>query len=414
METKNHAKEPALEEYGLTVNSYEDYRIQKNHLEKLLTNYVITYSGIGLLITIIAFFVGLFSQSGIVVICGLVIGGIITFVENNKEKEIIKKRNEIYTKIELIKDKVDKFEKDCKEYYLNCLEDFFQNNLYKKRSGSDKFEQSLTEFASMIDEVKEINKKLIFTDIQSSHQSYLFSRQVDHSYQKDKKFKSFDNINYQNQSNNDSFLAQNNQPSVVIPETQEPPKMKNFWDFNDENTRAEINKATNPNYIDSIAPVAKKEVIEIAPLEKLYRTPRKIDWEKLNKTKAITGLKGEEIVIELEKDYLKSINRLDLAEKVKHVSKEIGDGLGYDVLSYFSDGKEKYIEVKSTIQSRGNSFYLSRNELDFLKRNKHQAHIYRLFNVNSNNEETFLSVHLAEDILSFNEITPIQYVVKIG
>jgi len=34
-----------------------------------------------------------------------------------------------------------------------------------------------------------------------------------------------------------------------------------------------------------------------------------------------------------------------LADKVDHVSQSNGDGLGFDVLSYEADGKERFIEV---------------------------------------------------------------------
>lgn len=42
----------------------------------------------------------------------------------------------------------------------------------------------------------------------------------------------------------------------------------------------------------------------------------------------------------IEKKYLTSINREDLSQKVEHRSKNQGDGLGYDILSFFEDGRE--------------------------------------------------------------------------
>lgn len=152
--------------------------------------------------------------------------------------------------------------------------------------------------------------------------------------------------------------------------------------------------------------------IDVVSPDKKYNTPRKIDWENINKNKSITGLKGEEIVFEIEKNYLKSIHREDLAEKVKHMSLE-GDGSGYDILSFFPDGQEKYIEVKSSKNSSSNSFNISSNELDFMKINQNNYHIYQVFNINENEEMPILKVHRASDILEFKKIIPVQYIVKM-
>jgi hypothetical protein len=54
------------------------------------------------------------------------------------------------------------------------------------------------------------------------------------------------------------------------------------------------------------------------------------------------------LVVEHEREQLKMLGRGDLAEKVKHVAIEEGDGAGYDVKSFFVDGRPKYIEVKTT------------------------------------------------------------------
>lgn len=183
---------------------------------------------------------------------------------------------------------------------------------------------------------------------------------------------------------------------------------KGFWANIMNDVRSEIEEANNPK--SEIKDIIN--TINTESPEKKYSSPRKIDWENINKHKAITGLRGEEIVVEIEKNYLRSINREDLSEKVKHTSID-GDGSGYDILSFFPDGQEKYIEVKSSKNSNSNSFNISSNELDFMKRNQYNYQIYRMFNVNENDEAPTLRVHTANDILSFKKITPVQYLVKM-
>jgi hypothetical protein len=51
-----------------------------------------------------------------------------------------------------------------------------------------------------------------------------------------------------------------------------------------------------------------------------------------------------------------------LAHKVKHVSQEYGDGLGYDIHSFDPKGSDRLIEVKTTLGTATTPFFLSENE----------------------------------------------------
>lgn len=62
---------------------------------------------------------------------------------------------------------------------------------------------------------------------------------------------------------------------------------------------------------------------------------KKVDWEGVNKDRKETGSKGEEIAVLAERSNLRLADRDDLAERVRQVSIELGDSLGYDVLSFF-------------------------------------------------------------------------------
>ena len=91
------------------------------------------------------------------------------------------------------------------------------------------------------------------------------------------------------------------------------------------------------------------------------------------------GLAGEEFVLQFEHWRLAELGQKRLAEKVQHVSKIQGDGLGYDILSFETDGRERLIEVKTTSFGKHTPFFVSRGELALSQQAKEQFHLYRLF-----------------------------------
>lgn len=62
--------------------------------------------------------------------------------------------------------------------------------------------------------------------------------------------------------------------------------------------------------------------------------------------------------------------------KVKHVSKE-NCAAGYDTHSFFDDGRNLYIECKTTF-AESTSFELSAKEREIAKRYRNQYYIYRV------------------------------------
>jgi hypothetical protein len=91
---------------------------------------------------------------------------------------------------------------------------------------------------------------------------------------------------------------------------------------------------------------------------------------------------GEKLVVEHERRILKQAGRLDLASKVRHIAEEEGDGAGYDVLSYFPDGRHRYIEVKTTKGSISSGFFLSPNEIEFSGIHADNFELRRLYDLN--------------------------------
>lgn len=91
------------------------------------------------------------------------------------------------------------------------------------------------------------------------------------------------------------------------------------------------------------------------------------------------GLAGEEFVMAYEFDQLKKMGRNDLADRVEHVAKTQGDGLGFDVLSFDPySGKERLIEVKTTSFDESTPFFVTRNEV---ARSEHDSDKYEICRV---------------------------------
>lgn len=88
-------------------------------------------------------------------------------------------------------------------------------------------------------------------------------------------------------------------------------------------------------------------------------------------------------MIEYEKWYLIKVGKENLADKIEWISKEVGDGAGFDILSRNLNGTDKYIEVKTTRLGKETPFFFSSNELQFSINKATDYHLYRLFNANS-------------------------------
>lgn len=124
-----------------------------------------------------------------------------------------------------------------------------------------------------------------------------------------------------------------------------------------------------------------------APSPAFRNAPRSVDLERIVRRfdpverdlrNRALGLAGEKAVVEHERIWLASHGRGDLAERVRHVSVEVGDGLGYDVESFTIDATPKLIEVKTTRGGATTPFFMSRNERDRAEELADDYHLYRV------------------------------------
>jgi len=121
-------------------------------------------------------------------------------------------------------------------------------------------------------------------------------------------------------------------------------------------------------------------------------TPRTVNYIENNIENKRIGDLGELWVVEREKQRLIQGNKRRLADKVKHVAKEKGDGLGYDVLSYDQNGNEIFIEVKTTKGNVNSTFYITRNELEKSKIEQEYYRLYRVYKFDDETENTELLI----------------------
>lgn len=117
------------------------------------------------------------------------------------------------------------------------------------------------------------------------------------------------------------------------------------------------------------------------PDETYGNSPIKVNYLEKEQNNVKLGMIGEEIVMEYERRNLIKLGKENLAEKVEWISQERGDGLGFDILSKYKNGKDKYIEVKTTKLSKESPFFFTRNEMLFSLGHKSDYHLYRLFDM---------------------------------
>lgn len=127
-----------------------------------------------------------------------------------------------------------------------------------------------------------------------------------------------------------------------------------------------VSPPSNVNVSDSRVPFQPKTI--------------KINYLEKEQSNRALGLYGEKVVIEFEKWNLIKVGKESLADKIEWISKEQGDGAGFDILSKNPNGTDKYIEVKTTRLGKETPFFFSSNELKFSINKASHYHLYRLFN----------------------------------
>jgi hypothetical protein len=129
-----------------------------------------------------------------------------------------------------------------------------------------------------------------------------------------------------------------------------------------------------------VAPPSRKEVKTLVADETRRRTRfvrrNYLEAEALN---CSLGFAGENFILDYEHERLWRAGKRNLADKVEHVSATRGDYLGFDILSFETNGRERLIEVKTTRFGSLSRFFASSNEVEFSDSHKNEYFLYRLF-----------------------------------
>ncbi len=131
----------------------------------------------------------------------------------------------------------------------------------------------------------------------------------------------------------------------------------------------------------------------------LTRLARKFDPAARDERNRGLGKAGEERIFELERLRLQRANRNDLASKVRWVSQEDGDGLGYDISSFDADGRERLVEVKTTGGPQTTPFFVSENELALSVERPDAFRLVRLYDLFRVPRAFEIAPPLAESVL---------------
>lgn len=139
-------------------------------------------------------------------------------------------------------------------------------------------------------------------------------------------------------------------------------------------------------------------------------SPAKRDYLAQEARNRSLGRAGEEFVLELEARRLYLAGKKALSERVEHVAATQGDGLGFDVLSFEEDGRERLIEIKTTAFGELTPFFVSRTELARSETDAERFRLYRLFDF----RERPRLFDLPGAITGHCQLDPVSYMARLA
>ncbi|MBV1787488.1 DUF3883 domain-containing protein [Marinobacterium sp. D7] len=157
------------------------------------------------------------------------------------------------------------------------------------------------------------------------------------------------------------------------------------------------------------APPQREERRESGIQESLaIYNPGGINYLELEAQNQLLGDAGEQFIINYERARLIRSGCDSLADSIAQVSVTEGPMAGFDIRSFEVDGRDRFIEVKTTKYGKNTPFYVTPNELAFSRKNAERYFLYRLFRFRTEPRVFALQGHLQEQF----KLQPSQYLAK--
>ena len=175
---------------------------------------------------------------------------------------------------------------------------------------------------------------------------------------------------------------------------------------------SQVELPTVEDILKSLVDPPTRSKIEVNPYKQVRETPnlrRNVDYSALEAANRSLGFTGEQYVVRFEQARLLADRQDRLAAAVDHVSESRGDGLGYDILSFESDGRERLIEVKTTAYGPSMPFFVTRNEVATAQSAPDRYHLCRLFDFRRNPRLFFKQGQIERGFT----LDPIQFLARL-
>ena len=122
------------------------------------------------------------------------------------------------------------------------------------------------------------------------------------------------------------------------------------------------------------------------PRNEIVRAAKR-DYAAIEAANSSLGFAGELVVAENEARLLSLAGHKKLAGRVEHVAQSQGDGLGYDVLSFEPNGRERLIEVKTSKYGIATPFFVTDNEVRVSEQYPETYWLYRLYDFDAQTDK---------------------------
>jgi hypothetical protein len=153
-------------------------------------------------------------------------------------------------------------------------------------------------------------------------------------------------------------------------------------------------------------PRRDKKTGHVYERQKIERAPELgVNYLEREARNASLGAAGEKFVLEVEQRRLWEAGKRRLAERIEQVSSTRGDGLGYDIVSFETDGRERFIEVKTTSFGSRTPFFASQGEVAVSDELSDKYQLYRVFKFRESPKLFMLAGSLRQSCA----LDPIQY-----